>query len=56
MIAKPMTEPVWQRTGGRITKHPRKSTWFVHRGMTCTVFHDLDEAKTWLLTIAKLEN
>ena len=56
-LLMPVYPYVHRTYAGHITRHTRKHTYFVHRGMNKPqVFHDLDEAKTWLMAIAKLEN
>ena len=54
-----MPQPPYVRrfSAGYIKRHTRKHTYFVHRKKDRPqVFHDLDEAKAWLLAVARLEN
>ena len=45
-----------RRLAGRIIKHPRKRLYHANCGGFSKQFHDLDEAKAWLLAIARLED
>jgi hypothetical protein len=53
-----MPEPPYVRRKrfGYITKHPRKRLYYANHGGYNRQFIELDEAKAWLLAIARLEN